>query len=89
MTAPVRRLVSLILAAGIVLTACGAAEIVENDDLVSARWRVTQLEVNGSQADVSDIFIELSTVQSSLRVDSNCHELYGSFTIENNDGVRT
>lgn len=58
----------------------------ENDDLLSARWRVTELEVDGVQADVSDVFLEFSTVQSSLRIDSDCHGLYGSFTIENRDG---
>ena len=59
----------------------------ENDDLLSARWRVTKLEVDGVEVEVSDVFVELSTAQTSLRVDSNCHGLYGSFTIETSDAA--
>ena len=68
----------------LVLGACGAAEIAENDDLLSGRWQVTELSMAGEQLEADQFVLELSTAQASIRVDSNCHQLYGSFTFREN-----
>lgn len=72
----------------LVVTGCAAPELVQNDDLITGQWRVTDLVVAGTAIDLgqSNLVIDLSTAESSLRADTGCQRLFGSFTFTD-DGI--
>lgn len=66
---------------------CGATPAVESSGdpatgLPEGQWSVTLLEVDGRSVDLAQaaIQLEMLNVGSSLRVDTSCHRLFGSYT---------
>ena len=59
-----------------------AADLVENDDLVTGQWTLTRLVDDDTRVDLgnSSILIDISSAESSIRINTPCHWLYGSFT---------
>ncbi|MFT7597338.1 MAG: hypothetical protein ACI8TP_000256 [Acidimicrobiales bacterium] len=70
------------MTAAVALGGCGGATP-ENDDLLTGSWQVSELVVADTAIDLaqSPVVIDLSTAQRSVRADTSCHWLYGSFTI--------
>lgn len=92
----IRRL-GLVLALGVsallFAVGCGATPAVESSGdpatgLPEGRWVVTLLEIDGQSVDLAQaaIRLEMLNVGSSLRVDTSCHRLFGSYTF-NPDGA--
>lgn len=88
---PVARLVIgfVLILSGI--ASCGEAPAVESSGdpetgLPEGRWTVDRLELEGRPVDLSAaaVRVEMLNVGSSMRVDSGCHRLFGSYTFEPN-----
>ena len=83
-----RRLGLLLAFWALVLTvSCGATPAIDSSGdpetgLPEGRWIVTTLDVDGHAIDLdqSSVRLEMLNVGSSLRVDTGCHRLFGSYT---------
>ncbi len=82
---------ALVASAAMVTVGCGATPAVESSGdpttgLPEGRWLVTTLEVESQTVDLAQaaIRLEMLNVGSSLRVDTGCHRLFGSYTFDPN-----
>jgi heat shock protein HslJ len=60
----------------------------ENDDVMTGQWTVETIELQNTSVDLatSSIVIDLRAAEASLRADTGCHQIFGSFTFRD-DGT--